>query len=1256
MESFKNRGAAKTRVMQGHSKPVDGFSDTSSAGSFLDEADREVSSLTERAFKSLCVVEEGMCSEFEVHSSSSVANVNQAAPGPGVTKHSVGGLKNCKMSPKLIKKQAKELPETFQESAAQYSVGGEKGEKGNLGNGCLVETKVQKAKGSSLPRDVDHNKMDLTGTNAINAEAASSLHPEPAGEDGVKDIGQFDVSAIINLHREKSSFSTACQESYWVNKKHLPQAKGSKTNILGYLKASQYRKPTDLKNLNPTGKRLDKALSEKISRLQKADTMSSFLHSECSAFKSWRDHSKSLFEEDNPLETHYPSLQSNVHWQGSDEAVIVQMQAPSLTQVKSPNKVMASVMQNLVIHSPCNKDAAHVPASVPEENHYIVKESQDPGNNLQGAKCEDGGGGTVENGVEEKGFQLWRNSRFPLHKKQMEAELVSTIPATRCPAVAEAATVHAAVAEAATVHAAVAEAATVHAAVAQEDTSLCISKLLTPNMVPNVNGIETSTTQPIMVTPPLLSQPLANQSDEIRGDTQSLLGYKCKASSLLYNLTDVRKRVKSTYNAGVPLNTAEPARDKYVFQNIHQTSARTSSAPVRLSVRENCAKDANDQGKVDKMPSVAPTRPTTARLKAAEIPQAELDPWKDDDYLNLRSPQTVRDAAGYPWWRSRSSRPQSAMTSLEVHEGRCRDRRSSQQLNKTNTEKADLPAKAFQSARNSPERVAIAQEKEEQKQNRFHGGRKPGCELVSHPQNDVWPHDSQPGEQEGSLMPPRLEDGGTSTMEQGVTSHKGPYYPAGEATTGHDVKSPAQSYIDLGNSHPQGHELMNDWKQACTGWNVDALQGRPAVENDKSSEKIELQYYALSDPTINSEGAGEKQNEPLVFHSHSQQETSRVVPQIGTKDSGPVGSCEEKLGGIFFKHQECGPGSNGPTSPRLGLFKGKDSAPNSPSVTKPTKLLLPKGAGGLVGMDTLKETPTMLRPNQTREEGRRHSGAVSVTPNARPDSTCSVDSKAAGKPPVVPPKSEKALRRAKKLATRRKRTENKQEKQNGDADIALSSNVPMCPPSLPTSPVPSNCPTTPPHPLTSCDSPAMPNDPAATSTQPFTPAPSFPLSQRKLLQDPESGQYFVVDVPLHVQRKTLYDPDTGDYFQVSIPSAGGNTTLDFLHTSYVLYPGFPSLPLLSTVRPPSQMSAPAALLELQKDDEPLNERTNFDLGFTEEQENQPYIETLYEPYAGSRAGSEETWCSPMSSQTQAGDHDLELIIMGELEDIAMENN
>lgn len=47
-------------------------------------------------------------------------------------------------------------------------------------------------------------------------------------------------------------------------------------------------------------------------------------------------------------------------------------------------------------------------------------------------------------------------------------------------------------------------------------------------------------------------------------------------------------------------------------------------------------------------------------------------------------------------------------------------------------------------------------------------------------------------------------------------------------------------------------------------------------------------------------------------------------------------------------------------------------------------------------------------------------------------------------------------------------------------------------------------------------------------------ASSFPMTQRKLLQDPDSGHYFFVDMPVQVKTKTFYDPETGTYVQLPV--------------------------------------------------------------------------------------------------------------------------
>ncbi|XP_029141335.1 cardiac-enriched FHL2-interacting protein [Protobothrops mucrosquamatus] len=134
----------------------------------------------------------------------------------------------------------------------------------------------------------------------------------------------------------------------------------------------------------------------------------------------------------------------------------------------------------------------------------------------------------------------------------------------------------------------------------------------------------------------------------------------------------------------------------------------------------------------------------------------------------------------------------------------------------------------------------------------------------------------------------------------------------------------------------------------------------------------------------------------------------------------------------------------------------------------------------------------------------------------------------AAKPPTVPPKTEKALRRAKKLASRRKKMEAQQKKleeetlpQNEDASCLTPA------PSL--------------QPLIRPDSPLTAPKCGPIKHQPLlssSPSPSLPATQRKLLQDPDSGEYFMVDLPLRL--KTLYDPESGRYVQVSAPSSRRN--------------------------------------------------------------------------------------------------------------------
>ncbi|KAF5921971.1 cardiac-enriched FHL2-interacting protein [Diceros bicornis minor] len=194
--------------------------------------------------------------------------------------------------------------------------------------------------------------------------------------------------------------------------------------------------------------------------------------------------------------------------------------------------------------------------------------------------------------------------------------------------------------------------------------------------------------------------------------------------------------------------------------------------------------------------------------------------------------------------------------------------------------------------------------------------------------------------------------------------------------------------------------------------------------------------------------------------------------------------------------------------------------------------------------------------------------------------------RAAGKPPAVPPKTEKALRRAKKLASKRRKTDQMQEKHGEPREERPypedSEHRPPSPGERPRPRFPMVRSLPPPTHRHSVSAFSEPVRRRPGAPQALTALPLYPATQ-KVLQDPQSGEYFVFDLPLQVKIKTFYDPETGKYVKVSIPSSKGGSPEppppDALAAPYVLYPGFQPLPVtaLMPLRCSSQLSAPTFL-------------------------------------------------------------------------------
>ncbi|KAL1262849.1 hypothetical protein QQF64_005588 [Cirrhinus molitorella] len=294
----------------------------------------------------------------------------------------------------------------------------------------------------------------------------------------------------------------------------------------------------------------------------------------------------------------------------------------------------------------------------------------------------------------------------------------------------------------------------------------------------------------------------------------------------------------------------------------------------------------------------------------------------------------------------------------------------------------------------------------------------------------------------------------------------------------------------------------------------------------------------------------------------------------------------------------------------------------------------------------------MTKHESYRDAYQRPASACYERPESacydRPESACS-DMRPFGRPPAVPPKSEKALRRAQRLTTRRmKKTETpKTAPENQEPPESKSIRNVSGVPSSPSDMLSTHLAVQASPPLSQYD--VQPNyTPPAHSIV----AQPFPVTQRKLLQDPNSGQYFMVDVPLPVKTKTFYDPETGKYVQLNVRQRSQDAltqpaSLEMLNTPYMLYRGF--LPMAASSLPPlrssSEMSTPADNQDtLERGSEAWRQNVYSQ---NSNRDSQQYPDTLYR--------SHEQIHNPSENGINNNERHTDIITMSELEDFAMES-
>ncbi|KAE8284523.1 hypothetical protein D5F01_LYC17856 [Larimichthys crocea] len=137
---------------------------------------------------------------------------------------------------------------------------------------------------------------------------------------------------------------------------------------------------------------------------------------------------------------------------------------------------------------------------------------------------------------------------------------------------------------------------------------------------------------------------------------------------------------------------------------------------------------------------------------------------------------------------------------------------------------------------------------------------------------------------------------------------------------------------------------------------------------------------------------------------------------------------------------------------------------------------------------------------------------------------------------------------------------------------------------------------------------------------------SFPMTQRKLLQDPDSGQYFFVDMPVQVKTKTFFDPATGSYVQLPVQPPEGAvpqaSPMEVLTPPMVVYHGFVPVPL-------SPMAQKATIQAPHIAPEEFEQRHLERSRQMQCKERHPYLEPVYGQHdhmLGEFMGTEELDC------------------------------
>lgn len=288
--------------MQGNKKHTEGQSDSSSIGSLLDDTDREVSSLTDRAFKSLCVAElEDSYNEPDLAISPDFTRQFSAKFHPGALNHAIKLTASCNKLAARNNEHAiwastfQQLPKCAPEEkkGAKNNTLGTERKKLNLPvPGPRNNKHVSKV--SSLIKTFDKTAHQGSGDSLIASKQPIKNSFQRCKLNHGNDMACWDNTAILNIHKELSGFSEDSQGSHHVRGKHEPQKRPNKVDQSycgsdGYYPVLIEMSKVAKSNFSRSSKN---AFKNKYLKVNEPAKKGNFLHSENSAFESWNVHHK----------------------------------------------------------------------------------------------------------------------------------------------------------------------------------------------------------------------------------------------------------------------------------------------------------------------------------------------------------------------------------------------------------------------------------------------------------------------------------------------------------------------------------------------------------------------------------------------------------------------------------------------------------------------------------------------------------------------------------------------------------------------------------------------------------------------------------------------------------------------------------------------------------------------------------------------------------------------------------------------------